>query len=119
MVVACGGPGDHVLRDAHRAATHLGAGALDGPPGGGSALRRASRGPTENVHRDCGTPSYGCDGPKFIASESWWNPFAISVCGFHGDVYEDRLVTYDCGGLVFSVDAFSGGRRPQGCVSQR
>jgi hypothetical protein len=88
------------------------------PAAGARCVVRAGA-PTENVHRDCGTPSYGCDGPKFIASESWWNPFAISVCGFHGDVYEDRLVTYDCGGLVFSVDGFSGGRRPQGCVWQR
>jgi hypothetical protein len=71
------------------------------------------------VHRDCGAPSYGCDGPKFIGSERWWNPFAIHVCGFQGDVYGDRLVIYRCGGLVFSVDAFSGGRRPQGCVWQR
>jgi hypothetical protein len=77
--------------------------------------------PVENVHRDCGSPSYGCLGPKFIASESVWNPFAIRVCGFHGDVYGDRLVTYDCGGLVFSVETFGRdpARRPQGCVIQQ
>jgi hypothetical protein len=74
--------------------------------------------PAENVHRDCGSPTYGCIGPKFIASKSVWNPFAIRVCGFHGDVYSDRLVTYDCGGLVFSVETFGRdpARRPQGCV---
>ena len=85
---------------------------------GASCVVRAGA-PTEKVHRDCGAPSYGCDGPKFIGTDKWWNPVAIRVCSFNGDVYGDRLVTYDCGGLVFSVDAFGGGRRPQGCVSQR
>lgn len=88
-------------------------------PAAGARCDVRAGAPSENVRRDCGAPSYGCEGPKFIASESWWNPIAIGVCGFRGDVYGDRLVTYDCGGLVFSVDAFSGARRPQGCVWQR
>jgi hypothetical protein len=77
--------------------------------------------PVETVRRACGDPSYRCLGPKFIDSESAWNPFAIRVCGFHGDVYGDRLVTYDCGGLVFSVETFgrNPARRPQGCVYQQ
>ena len=118
-MVPRGDPDRRVLRGARCAATHLDAGALDGTIDGGASCVVRAGAPVENVHRDCGAPSYGCDGPKFIASESWWNPFAMGVCSFHGDVYADRLVTYDCGGLVFSVDAFSGGRRPQGCVSQR
>lgn len=90
------------------------------PPAGRSCVV-AAQAPAENVHRDCGSPTYRCIGPKFIASESVWNPFAILICGFHGDVYMDRLVTYDCGGLVFSVEAFGNdpARRPQGCVLQQ
>jgi hypothetical protein len=75
--------------------------------------------PVEALRHACGAPSYGCIGPKFIASDSRWNPLAILICGFHGDVYGDHLVTYDCGGLAFSVEAFTGGRRPQRCLVQQ
>jgi hypothetical protein len=48
-----------------------------------------------------------------------WNAFAIRVCGLRGDMYGDRFVIYDCGGLVFIVEAFDPARRPQGCVVQQ
>jgi hypothetical protein len=88
------------------------------PAAGARCVVRAGALP-ENVHRDCGVPSYGCEGPKFIEGDSKWNPLALRVCAFRGDVYEDRLVTYDCSGVVVSVEAFSGERRPQGCLWQR
>lgn len=85
----------------------------------GAKCKIPGRAAMVSVRRDCGSPSYSCIGPKFIASESLWNPFAIGVCGFQGDVYGTRLVTYDCGGLVYTVEAFTPPQRPQGCVIQQ
>jgi hypothetical protein len=85
----------------------------------GAKCEIAGRAAVESVRRECGSRSYTCIGPKFIASESLWNPFAIGICGFQGDVYGARLVTYDCGGLVYTVEAFDPARRPQGCVVQQ
>jgi hypothetical protein len=75
---------------------------------------------TADVHVGCGDPGFRCEGPKFIQSESAWNPFSILVCGFHGDVYGDRLVTYDCRGRVASVETISAGPREYipGCVTR-
>ncbi len=68
------------------------------------------------VRSACGQPTYSCEGPKFIDSTD-----GLLVCGFVGDVYVDRLITYDCRGGVAQVTAFDGGppeaSRPPGCVT--
>lgn len=86
------------------------------PTPAGSCVVRAGA-PVEVVRRACGDPTSGCVGPRFIQAERWWNPLATDACRLRGEVYGDRLVTYDCGGLVFSVDAFGAGRGPQGCAA--
>jgi hypothetical protein len=74
------------------------------------------------VWRACGRATYWCDGPKYIDSgDQWWNPLSIVVCGFSGDVYENRFVTYNCRGRVARVTGFDGGpperSRPDHCVT--
>ncbi len=59
------------------------------PAAGARCVVRAGA-PTENVHRDCGDPSYGCDWPKFIASGA--SPCA-GVCWRFG---HDRGEREDC-----------------------
>jgi hypothetical protein len=72
------------------------------------------------IRRKCGGPSYICHGPKYVDSDLW-NPFSGVVCGFSGDVYIDRIVTYNCEGRVANVTGFDTGRagdsRPGQCVT--
>jgi hypothetical protein len=75
----------------------------------------------DEVRRRCGAPAFWCEGPKHIEALNQWNPTALLVCSFRGDVYGDRLITYGCAGGVASVVATSGDppekKRPAGCVS--
>lgn len=75
----------------------------------------------DEVRRRCGAPTYWCEGPKHIEALNQWNPAALFVCSFRGDVYGVRLITYGCAGGVDSVEAISGDppekTRPAGCVS--
>jgi len=72
------------------------------------------------IRRKCGKPSYICRGPKNVDSDLW-SPFSGVVCGFSGDVYIDRIVTYDCRGRVANVRGFDPGQagdsRPAQCVT--
>jgi hypothetical protein len=63
----------------------------------------------DEIRRKCGGPSYVCRGPKNVDSD-FWNPFSGVVCGFSGDVYIDRIVTYNCEGRVANVIGFDTGR---------
>jgi hypothetical protein len=77
--------------------------------------------PQDEVRRRCGAPTYWCEGPKHIEPLNQWNPAALLVCSFRGDVYGDRLIIYGCTGGVASVEATTGSppekMRPAGCVS--
>lgn len=74
----------------------------------------------EEVRVRCGAPSYSCEGPKWVEASNLWNPVALFVCSFRGDVYGDRLIAYDCSGGTDTVEATSGDpperSRPAGCV---
>jgi len=75
----------------------------------------------DEIRRKCGIPSYVCRGPKNIDSDLW-NPFSLTVCGFIGDVYENRIVMYNCGGRVATVRGFDAGAlgdsQPRQCVTR-
>jgi hypothetical protein len=100
---------------------HHGSWALVGELGARCVVRGGA--PQDEVHRSCGEPTYRCEGTKFIEPARSWNPLELTVCGFSGDVYRDRLVTYDCRGRVARVEGFDPGppetSRPQGCLSVR
>jgi hypothetical protein len=74
---------------------------------GAECLVHAGMAP-DDVRRKCGKPSYWCRGPKWIDSGPWY-PLPIVVCGFSGDVYRDRIVTYSCRGEVANVTGFDRG----------
>ena len=101
------------------ALAHHGSWALVGEVGAPCVARGGA--PQDEVRRACGAPTYWCQGPKFIESADSWNPLKLTACGFTGDVYRDRLVTYDCSFRVARVDGFDAGppetSRPQGCLT--
>lgn len=98
---------------------HHGSWALVGEVGAPCVVRSGL--PQDEVRRACGAPTYWCEGPKFIESAGSWNPLELTACGSRGDVYRDRLVTYDCSGRVARVDAIDAASpeasRPKGCLA--
>jgi hypothetical protein len=55
------------------------------------------------VHAACGDPTQRFEGAKFLQAGNRWNPFDFIGCGYVGEAYGDRIVTYDCRGRVATV----------------
>ena len=75
----------------------------------------------DEIRHRCGGPTYACRGPKNVDTDLW-NPFSTVVCGFSGDVYANRIVTYNCEGRVAAVTGFDAGSlgdlQPPQCVTR-